>query len=442
MKALSVAVKSFKEFPRDRRALAFLLLFPVIFVVVFGSATFGTGQLTSPHAIAVINEDEGAWILNNTTLEFHNFGDEFVAVMENATYQNSTTHVFRVAKANRSDADRWIASRELAAIMTIPSDFSAGVRAQINQTIYTTVSTALVRAIASGNFSGGNSTGFGNYTLPILEPNMTATVVIEGDFSFSEFAATQATVQGFVDGFVDAVTRIATEEVLKRLPPELQQEVDTSDHIDARTYGVPGTEEFQVFDWMAPGLFVFATILVALAVTTWVAREVEGGNLERLKLSRMTTGDFLVGLLIPWAALGALQVVLLFGTAVLMGFSWQGGAAALGLAVGIGSLSATASVALGLLLVSFVKSERQATSIGPLIIIPIAFLTEAFFPIAFTPLVEGSPWGQAVRATRGMLTFGLPFDTIAQAVMWMALQTAVLFAVAVLVFRRTRLRAE
>jgi len=442
MKALRVSVKAYKEFPRDRRALAFLLLFPVIFVLVFGSATFGVGQLTAPHAVALINEDEGAWILNNTTLEFHNFGEEFIGVMENSTYENSTTPVFLVTKVNRSEADKRIASRNLSAIVTIPPNFSGGVRAQINQTIYTTVSTALVRAVAAGNFTGGNTTGFGNYTLPTLEANVTATVVIEGDFTYSEFATSQAYVQGFVDGFVGAVTAIATDEVLKRLPPPLQQEVDTGSHIDARTYGVPGTEEFQVFDWMAPGLFVFATILVALAVTVWVAREVEGGNLERLKLSRMTTADFLVGLLVPWASLGALQVVLLFATSLLMGFSWQGGAGALLLAVGIGTLSATASVALGLLLVSFVKSERQATSIGPLIIIPIAFLTEAFFPISFTPLVEGSPWGQAVRAMRGMLTFGLPAGDIAQAVGWMAVQTAILFAVAVVVFRRTRLVAE
>ena len=439
MKAVAVAVKTFKEFPRDRRALAFLLLFPVIFVVVFGSATFDSGSSTAPHTIAVISEDEGAWILNNTTPEFHNFGEEFTGVMENATYEDSTTRVFRVFRFDRTEADRLIANRGLSAIVTIPANFSVGVRAQINQTIYTTLSTALVRAIAADNFTGGD---FGNYTLPALEPNATASVVIEGDFTYSEFASSQAYVQGFVDGFVEEVTRIATDEVLKRLPPELQAEVDTTDHIDARTHGVAGTEEFEVFDWMAPGLFVFATILVALAVTTWVAREVEGGNLERLKLSKMGTADFLVGLLIPWASLGAAQVALLFGTAILMGFSWQGGAAALVLAIAIGTLSATASVALGLLLVSFVKSERQATSIGPLIIIPIAFLTEAFFPIAFTPLVQGSPWGQAVRAERGMLTFGLPFEQVAQSVLFMALQTAVLFAVAIVVFRRARLVAE
>ncbi len=444
MKAFSVAIKAYKEFPRDRRALAFLLLFPIIFVLVFGSATFGVGQLNAPHRIAFLNEDEGAWIVNNTTLEFHNFGDEFASRMENATYENSTTHVFDVFRIPRAEADAQIANRNLSAIVTIPANFSAGVRAQINQTIYTTVSTALVKAILSGNLSGNGTGGpsFGNYTMPTLEAKVTATVVVEGDFTYSEFATSQAYVQGFVTGWIDGLTRYATQEVLKRLPPELQQEVDTGSHIDARTHGVPGTEEFHVFDWMAPGLFVFATILVALAVTSWVAREVEGGNLERLKLSRMTTGDFLVGLLIPWASLGALQVVLLFGTALLMGFHWQGGLWAIFIAIGIGTLSATASVALGLLLVCFIKSERQATSIGPLIIIPIAFLTEAFFPISFTPLVEGSPWGQAVRAMRGLLTFNLPLSSVAESVMWMAVQTAILFAVAILVFRRTRLVAE
>lgn len=442
MKAVRVAVKSFREFPRDRRALTFLLVFPIIFVLVFGSATFGVGQLTAPRAVAVIIDDEGAWILNNTTLEFHNFGDEFVKVLENTTYENSTTPVFLVARIPRAEANERLANRNISAVMTIPANFSAAVRAQINQTIYTTVSTALVRALASGNFSNGTAAGLGNYTLPTLESNLTATVVIEGDFTYSEFATSQAYLQGFVDGYVNSVTQYATRAVLEVLPPELRHEVDTSDHIDARTRGVPGTEEFRVFDWMAPGLFIFATLLISMGVTVWVAREIEGGNLERLKLSKMTTADYLFGILVPWSALGAFQVVLLFATAIAIGFRWQGGAAAVGLAVAVGALSATASVALGLLLSSFVKTERQATSIGPLVAVPLAFLTEAFFPISLTLLVQGSPWGLGVRAMRGMLTFGLPFGDIAQMLGMMALQTAVLFAIAVAVFRKTRLVAQ
>jgi len=265
---------------------------------------------------------------------------------------------------------------------------------------------------------------------------------VEGDFTYSEFATTQAYVQGFVDGFVAGVAQATARAVLEFLPEELRREAPQGPFVDARTRGVAGTEEFKVFDWMAPGLFVFATLLIALGVASAVARETEGGNIERLKISRMSTFDLLFGMLLPWTALGALQVFLLFATAVAMGFRWQGGLESLAMAVGVGTMSATAAVALGLLLSTAVKTERQATSVGPLVVVPLAFLTEAFFPIAFTALVEGSPWGLAVRAMRGVLTFGLPPAAEGTHVAWMAGQTALLFAVATLVFRHTRLVPE
>ncbi len=442
MKVASVALKTFREIGRDRRTLSFLLAFPIIFVVVFGSATFGVGQETAPHAVAVINEDGGVWVLNNTTPEFHNFGQEFLSVLENATYGDGTTPVFLVQNLTRAGAEPKLSNRNISAIVTIPANFSLGVRAVINETISETVSTAILRAAASGNLTPEAGAAIANYSLPEVDANVAATVVVEGDFTFSEFVSTQAYVQGYVDAFVRGVASATTEVVLSILPEELQLAAPQGPFVDARTRGVPGTEEFKVFDWMAPGLFVFATLLIALAVASAVARETEGGNIERLKVSRMTTFDFLFGMLLPWTALGAAQVVLLFGTAVLMGFRWQGGLGALGVAVAVGTVSATAAVALGLLLSTAVKTERQATSVGPLIVVPLAFLTEAFFPISFRGLVEGSPWGLAVSALRGTLTFGNETGLALGQIALMALQTVILFAVATFVFRRTRLVAE
>jgi ABC-2 type transport system permease protein len=442
MKAFSIAVKTSREIGRDRRTLGFLLAFPVIFVVVFGIATFETGELTGPHALAIINEDQGAFVMNNTTPEFYNFGEGFAGVLRNATYENSTTHVFIVHDLDRPQAEEWLASRSISAIVTIPANFSAGVRAVINQTIAQTVSTAILRAASDGNLTPEAAAAISNYTLPEVEANVTATVVVEGDFTYSEFAATQAYVQGFVDGYVTQVARTTVDAVFDFLPEELRREAPQGPFVDARTRGVEGTETFSVFDWMAPGLFVFATLLIALGVASAVARETEGGNIERLKVSRMSTLDLLAGMLLPWTALGAVQVLLLFGTAVAMGFEWQGGLAALGAAVGVGTLSATAAVALGLLLSAAVKTERQATSIGPLVVVPLAFLTEAFFPIAFRAMVEGSPWGLAVRTLREVLTYGGDLEGAAAPVAMMGLQAALLFTVATVAFRRARLVPE
>jgi len=108
----------------------------------------------------------------------------------------------------------------------------------------------------------------------------------------------------------------------------------------------------------------------------------------------------------------------------------------------IGVIAGIASVALGLILASFAKSESQASSIANLVAIPLSFLMGAFFPIEAGGLIQIMPWGQAVIALRSLLTFGNPISDVIVNIELMILQTIILFSIGVFLFSRSRLKAE
>jgi ABC-2 type transport system permease protein len=196
------------------------------------------------------------------------------------------------------------------------------------------------------------------------------------------------------------------------------------------------------FDFLTPGMVVFALLMLAVGVSTSLAREVDKGTLARLRLSRMTSFDLLFGVFLMWALVGAVQVILLFGAATVLGFRWEGGVTNLVLAMGVGCLATLASVALGLLVASFAKSEGNAGAFSTLITVPTAFLVGAFMQMPLQQLADLLPWGQAIRCMRALLNAGVPIGGLIPSILLMVAQICVLLALSVFVYARTRLQPE
>lgn len=440
MKFLRVAIKGFKEIFRDKKGLAMLLLFPLAFMLVFGYAfgAVGSGE-NYPHEIVIFNEDTGATIFYNNTSEARNFGSDFTDFLRNLTYEESETHVFDIVSASEAEADDMLLKREIHAICTIQANFSEAMVALINTTAKETIAMALGGALIEGK----NVTAQ-NLTLPVVEWSGISLVVVEGDTGFVEFAITQSILRSVLDGFVREVVSTTREETIRSLPPDLKP-TDWEEHdlfVSSGIQTVPGTEEFTAFDFQAPGILVFGLLIISASVATGLAREVEKKTLERLQISKMRSFDLLFGTLIPWAVIAAIQVVILLAVAIAIGFHWQGGLDGVLIALLIGIISGIASVSLGLIIAAFSKSEKHAGTLGPLIWVPLSFLSGAFFPVQARILIDVLPWGQAIESLRGILTYGLSFNDVSMNIVWMIIQTMVIFAIGVLAFSRMRLKAQ
>ena len=99
--------------------------------------------------------------------------------------------------------------------------------------------------------------------------------------------------------------------------------------------GKGGPMGLPFFDFLTPGMVVFALLMLSIGVSGSLARETDQGTLTRIQLSTMSSFDLLFGFLVMWALVGVAQVFLLFGTGIALGFEWQGGLKSLALAAGI-----------------------------------------------------------------------------------------------------------
>ena len=423
MKFISIAIKDAKELTRDRRGLFMILIFPLFFMLVFGFAFGGMGQSNTPHHIAVINNDEGA-ILPFNQKEV-NFGDNLTKILKNSKYENSDVNLFKVTQTNESAADELLKQRGIDAAIIIPNNFSK----------------AIVAFISSSIPQNPNL----NYKNQISDKE-TAIIIIKGDTGYVGFGVSQGIIVGILEQYQD------------QLLFEMQStasgnsESEQLKFIESKVEPLEGTETFTSFDFLAPGMIVFAILLLATTVAASLTREVEKGTLNRLKLSYMKSFDLLMGGLIPWSLVAAAQVIILFLVAVLIGFHWQGGLNSLMLAIFVGIVGGIGSVSLGMIIAAFAKTERQAANLGTIITVPTSFLVGAFFELPQViignlmgqsfQIYDLLPWTHTLNALRTLLTFGGGWSDITYQLALSAILTLLLFILGVLLFSRNRLGAE
>jgi len=454
MKFVTIAVKGLKEMARDRGLLAMTLLFPMVFMLVFGYAFGAAGGQNTPYDIVVLNNDLGT-SLSYGDSEYFNFGENFTQVLRDLKYENSTVPMFNLQNATREEALKLLMRRNIGCIVTIPENFSKAMEATINSTIRTTV-TSLIGEVAIKFLTGGfdNTTfpgGGMNFTFPENETltalpeakNVTVTVLIEGDMGYINFGITQSIIRSVLSSYIETIRSEARRQVLQAVPEEIKVGEELK-HVSVETKSVSGTRAFTAFDYQAPGIIVFGLLMGSIGVAGALARETESQTLSRLKVSLMKSFDLLFGTLLPWTLLATAQLLILFGVALATGFHWVGGTGSLLIAILIGCIAGVSCVSLGLLVAAFSKSEGHAGTLGMLVSVPLSFLIGAFFPLPSQAEVVTAflPWRQAFTALISVLSYGAQLQEVMPNITAMILETAVLFTAGVIAFAKIRLKAE
>ena len=398
MKFISIASKDLKELLRDRRSLFFILLFPLFFMLIFGFAYGNMGENNEPHNIAVVNYDQGVTMLGGTNI---NFGDKTADALKDVKYPENDTNMFNVTLTSEANADNLVKQRSVDAEIIIPENFSK--------------------------------------SISTLTPS---TVTIRGDTGYSGFGVAQAMLSSVLGSYQ---TKLAAN-LQNRGSAQSEQ------LIKGKIEGLPGTESFTAFDYLAPGMMVFAILMLATSVATILTREVESGTLRRLKLSKMTSFDFLFGGLLPWSLVAAAQVLILFVVAIGIGFHWQGGIESIIMALIIGIIGGIASISLGMIIASFARSPPQAGQLGTLIAVPLTFMVGAFFQLP--QMVIGNfmgqqiqvydilPWYHVANALRYVLTYTVSWETVIYQIIWAVVLSAILFVIGIFLFSRNRLSPD
>jgi len=423
MKFISVAIKDFKELIRDRRGLFMILLFPMFFMIIFGIVYGNMGQTNETYNLAVVNLDEGAKM--PLTNEEVNFGDNLTEIFSDSEYEDSDVKLFNVINTSESSANKLIQLKEADAMIIIPKNFS--------QTIVNEMEDSIT-AQTTGTTSSDNNSN-----------NDTLKLIISGDSSSMGFGVSQVVLIKIIGEYHDnLVANIQSQTSGSSAEPLKLFEGDVG--------SVSGTESFSQFDFLAPGMMLFAILLLATTVAASLTREVEKGTLARLRISKMRSFDMLFGALIPWSIVAAIQVLILLTVALIMGFNWQGGLNSIVLAMFIGVIGGIGSISLGMIIASFAKNDTQAFNLGIMVVVPTSFVVGAFFQLPQVVIGEIMgrsfqiydilPWTHILNALKSVLIYGNGLSAITYDLAWSAVLTAIIFIIGMGLFSRFRLSVE
>ena len=152
---------------------------------------------------------------------------------------------------------------------------------------------------------------------------------------------------------------------------------------------------FNFMGWMYPGMTVMGLLFVALNQMRDLLREREGGTLKRLLASPATVSEVLLGKVLGVAAVSTVALALLLAIgAVAFGIDWG---ALLPLA-GVSLLLVFTVTGFAALVLAVVRTERQADTVGGVVVMLMSLLGGSFFPTQIFP-----EWLQAVA--RGTLNY-------------------------------------
>jgi ABC-2 type transport system permease protein len=133
------------------------------------------------------------------------------------------------------------------------------------------------------------------------------------------------------------------------------------------------------FELYLPGLLILSIIMIIFSASAALVREPEARTLERLRISRLTTLEFLVGLSLVQILVALASVVLALLTAISLGYTLIPGT--LGFILLISMLTALSMISFSLLVAAMCRSVKEVAIIGTFPLFLLMFFTGAAFPI-------------------------------------------------------------
>ncbi len=197
------------------------------------------------------------------------------------------------------------------------------------------------------------------------------------------------------------------------------------------------------FDLYAPGMMMFALLLIIPQTAMLVGRELRWRTLRRLQLTRLSIWEFLGGISLAQLAIAVLQVLAMFGSAMALGFQNHG---SLAMALLVGLIVAFSAIGLGILVACFVENDSQATNVGSTFSMVQVFISGSFFALppmtVFTvggyrvDLFDFTPATHGFLALQQALCYGAGLQQIGFRLILTVALSLLYFGLGVALFRR------
>ncbi|MBV1931510.1 MAG: ABC transporter permease [Porticoccaceae bacterium] len=191
---------------------------------------------------------------------------------------------------------------------------------------------------------------------------------------------------------------------------------------------------------IVPGLVgIILTMTMIMFTSAAIVRERERGNLEMLITTPVRPIELMLGKIIPYMFIGALQVAIILGLGyVVFNVPFNGGLWQL---AGATLMFIAASLVLGLVISTLAKNQLQATQMTIFVLLPSILLSGFVFPYEGMPelaqrIAEILPATHFMRLVRGVILRDVEIIDMRYDMIWLALFTAIGLAIASFRFKK------
>jgi ABC-2 type transport system permease protein len=198
--------------------------------------------------------------------------------------------------------------------------------------------------------------------------------------------------------------------------------------------------ELRTAVYIVPGLVgVILTMTMVMLTAMAVARERERGTLEALIVSPTRPVEIVIGKILPYIAMGYVQMTLvLFAGFLFFGVRVAG---SLALLYACSLLFIAACLAIGLVFSTVARTQQQAMQMSFFFLLPNILLSGFMFPFEGMPapaqwISQAMPLTHFLRVVRRITLMGAGFPDVADELVWLAGILLVLIVVASLRFKK------
>jgi len=318
MRFLTLFKKTMIENFRDWKILILILTFAPFFVFLM---YFYIGYTTETYKVIFINNDQGVEAVDRDAL---NAGQALISEMTEATYEDGTNILVVEREEEMAKARKRLEDKSVDVIVEIPKDFS--------ETLM--------------DFKEGKR------PVPVV-------VKTYGDPANTKYIMAAA--------WCDSITyHYAASLTGQESPLELKAE------------SISRTKSLNDFTLYVPALLALALMMLMFPAAATIIREKDKGTITRLRISNMTTFEWLSAVSVTQIIIGLLAMGLTYLTAISVGYQSSGSLIAV---MVVGILSSLSIIAISLVVAALLRSVFDLMTIGCFPFFILMFFSGGMFPI-------------------------------------------------------------
>jgi ABC-2 type transport system permease protein len=231
------------------------------------------------------------------------------------------------------------------------------------------------------NIYGDNQTAQSD----LSQGKLQAVIVVPASFSDSIVAYNAAPnnpsvwLNSTVPLYLDKGSLVATQavppiiqQVLAGLTVQTQQAPQSP--IQLQTASLVEVKQSSALDFIVPGMFTFGSIFLIMMVAQSFTQDRENGMMKRIRISPITSTEFMSSQVLSYVGIALIQAVLLFALTYALGFRPAVGIPVYAFAFLLVLVFSVSNVGFGLITATIAKSSSAATGLSFLFVLPQLFL--------------------------------------------------------------------